>query len=130
VNVSARIESTTKEFGTDLLVSEEVANVAKGMAMLEAGEILLKGKSRPTKLYALAGDETMASSPEFTELSRAHGRLIQSLAAHDAKEAASALAACRALAPEVLSGLYDHFGDRIDELTAPAPAKRAQAQAV
>jgi adenylate cyclase len=130
VNVSARIESTTKEFGTDLLVSEEVANVAKGMAMLEAGEILLKGKSRPTKLYALAGDETMASSPEFTELSRVHGRLIQSLAAHDAKEAASALAACRALAPEVLSGLYDRFSDRIDELTAPAPAKRAQAQAV
>jgi adenylate cyclase len=62
VNVSARIESATKEFGTDLLVSEEVAAVAKGIALLEAGEILLKGKSLPTKLYALVGDEAVAAS--------------------------------------------------------------------
>ncbi len=129
VNVSARIESTTKEFGTDLLVSEEVVHAAKGMALLEAGEILLKGKSRPTKLYALVGDETMASSPEFAELSRLHAWLVKSLAARDAGEAASALAACRALAQETLSGLYDQFGDRIDELTAPAQQRRAQVQA-
>jgi adenylate cyclase len=129
VNVSARIESITKEFGTDLLVSEDVANAAKGVALLEAGEILLKGKSRPTKLYALAGDEAMASSPEFAELTRVHGWLLQSLAARDATEAASALAACRAIAPQALSGLYDHFGDRIDELTAPAQQRRAQVQA-
>ena len=128
VNVSARIESTTKEFGTDLLVSQDVANAAKGMALLEAGEILLKGKSRPTKLYALAGDETLASSAEFAELARLHGWMLQSLAVRDAIEAASALVACRALAPPALSGLYDHFGDRIDELTAPAQPRRAQVQ--
>ena len=130
VNVSARIESTNKEFGTDLLVSEDVAKAARGMALLEAGEILLKGKSRPTKLFALVGDETTASSPEFVELSRLHGRLLQSLAAGDTTEAASALAACRAVAPGLLSGLYDHFGDRIDELTAPAQTRRAPAEAV
>jgi adenylate cyclase len=129
VNVSARIESTTKSFGTDLLVSEEVAKVAKGIALLEAGEILLKGKSMPTKLYALAGDETMSSSPQFAELSRLHDRLLRSLAARDVDEAVAALAGCRPLAPEALSGLYDHFSDRIDELTAPAQLKRAQVPA-
>ena len=41
----------------------------------------------------------------------------------------TALAACRAMAPDVLSGLYDRFHDRIGELTAPAPQKRAQVQA-
>ncbi|MDQ8727939.1 adenylate/guanylate cyclase domain-containing protein [Bradyrhizobium sp. LHD-71] len=120
VNVSARIEAATKSFGTDLLVSEEVARVAKGIALLEAGEILLKGKSAPTKLYALAGDEAVFRTPQFIELSRFHGQLLQALAGRDASGAAVALAACRPLAPEALSGLYDHFGDKIAELTAPA----------
>lgn len=127
VNVSARIESATRSFGTDLLVSQEVAAVARGIALLEAGEILLKGKSTPTKLFALAGDETVASSPEFAELSRLHASLLQALAAGDAAAAATALAACRPLAPDALSGLYDHFGDRVTELTAPAQTRRAQA---
>jgi adenylate cyclase len=71
----------------------------------------------------------MAATPEFAELSGLHGELLQSLAARNAKDAAAALAACRRLAPEALSGLYDHFGARVDELTAPAQAMRAQAQA-
>jgi adenylate cyclase len=124
VNVSARIEAANKDLNTDLLVSQEVAAVAKGIAMLEAGEILLKGKSLPTKLFALVGDETVAASPQFAELSHLHERLLRSLAARDATEAAAALAACRAQAPADLSGLYDHFGDRIAELTAPAHARR------
>lgn len=126
VNVSARIESATRSFGTDLLVSQEVAAVANGIALLEAGEILLKGKSTPTKLFALAGDETVASSAEFAELSRLHASLLQALATGDAAAAAAALAACRPLAPEALSGLYDYFGDRVNELTAPAQSRRAQ----
>ncbi len=129
VNVAARIESTTKEFGTDLLVSQDVANAASAAAFLEAGEILLKGKSRPTKLFALVGDDTVAATAEFVELSRLHERLLRSLAAGDAGDAADALAACRAQAPEQLSGLYDRFGDRVDELTTPAHARRAQVQA-
>jgi adenylate cyclase len=129
VNVAARIESTTKDLGVDILVSDEVANVAGGMALLEAGEILLKGKSRPTKLFALVGDETVAASAEFKELARLHGRLVQSFAARDAGEAANALAACRVVAPDTLSGLYDRFHDRIGEMTAAAPQKRAQVQA-
>ena len=126
VNVSARIEAANKEFNTDLLVSEEVAAVVKGMALLEAGEIMLKGKSLPTKLFALVGDEAVAASPEFIELSRQHERLLRALAAHDATEASAALAACRAQAPQDLSGLYDHFADRIAEMTAPAQARRDQ----
>lgn len=129
VNVSARIESATKSFGTDLLASEDVAKAASGIAMLEAGEILLKGRSQPTKLFALAGDEAMAASAEFAELSRLHDRLLRAIGDGNSASAAAALAACRELAPQVLSGLYDHFGDRVAGLNASAPA-RAQAHAV
>jgi adenylate cyclase len=129
VNVAARIESTNKELGTDLLVSEEVATAVRGAALLEAGEILLKGKSRPTKLFALVGDETVSATAEFAELSRLHERLLRALAARDAREATTALEACRAIAPQVTLGLYDHFRGRIAELGAPAPSTRKQVPA-
>ena len=120
VNVSARIESATKAFGTDILVSEEVAKAAAGIASVQAGEILLKGKSIPSKLYALAGDETVSATSEFAELLRCHEKLLGALAAKDANGAADALSACRAVAPLSLAGLYDHFGERVKELTSAA----------
>ncbi|MFZ5735324.1 MAG: CHASE2 domain-containing protein [Pseudomonadota bacterium] len=122
VNVAARIESASKEFGTDLLVSEEVARAAPGLALLEAGEIMLKGKSRPTRLYALAGDESYAASDVFTELQRLHRGLLDALAAHDATRAHTTLEACRAAAPPALAGLYDHLARRVAKLAAaPQP---------
>jgi adenylate cyclase len=116
VNVAARIESTTKNFGTDLLVSEQVAQVAPHIALLEAGEIMLKGKSSSTKLFAIAGDEQIAGTAEFLELARLHRWLLDSLSAGDAQAGATALAACRAAAPDELQGLYGHFADAVAAL--------------
>ncbi|ABD07849.1 adenylate/guanylate cyclase [Rhodopseudomonas palustris HaA2] len=113
VNVAARIESASKSFGTDLLVSEDVARAAPRIALLEAGEIMLKGKSKPTRLFALAGDEEAAATPEFAELQRCHRALLDALAADDARAAAEALANCRTAAPPALAGLYDHFAERV-----------------
>ncbi|PZA11699.1 adenylate/guanylate cyclase domain-containing protein [Rhodopseudomonas palustris] len=117
VNVAARIESASKEFGTDLLVSEEVARAAPGLALLEAGEIMLKGKSRPTRLYALAGDESYAASETFTELQRSHRGLLEALEAGEAMRAQTMLATCRAAAPQALTGLYDRFAGRVTTLS-------------
>lgn len=122
VNVAARIESASKEFGTDLLVSEEVARAAPKLALLEAGEIKLKGKSQLARLYALAGDEAFASSETFAELQRLHRDLLDALAAGDGVRAHAILATCRALAPPALAGLYDHFARRAATLAdAPRP---------
>lgn len=118
VNVAARIESATKSFGTDLLVSDDVARAVKDIALLEAGEILLKGKSKPTKLYAVAGGHALAATAEFAELSRLHDKLLASLVDGDADAGAAALAACRTLAGPAMEGLYAHFADRVDALAA------------
>lgn len=113
VNVAARIESASKEFRSDILVSEDVARAAPGLALLEAGEIMLKGKSKPTRLYALAGDETFAATPEFAELKRAHHQLLGALAVRRSDAAAEALAACRTTAPPFMAGLYETFAERL-----------------
>lgn len=127
VNVAARIESASKGLNADLLVSEDVARQVKGIALLEAGEIPLKGKSRPTKIYAIAGDEAMAASPEFAQWSRLHDTLLAAITAGHAAEAATALASCRELAGAEMLGFYRHFADQIAALdtvpsrqTAPA----------
>jgi adenylate cyclase len=123
VNVAARIESASKTLNVDLLVSEDVAQRTRGIALLEADEILLKGKSRPTKIYAIAGDETVAASPEFAEWKRLHGALLTAIKAGHAHEAGAALAECRELAGEDMQDFYGHFAEQIASLAA-APLQR------
>ena len=120
VNVAARIESASKGLNLDLLVSEVVAQQARGIALLEADEILLKGKSRPTKIYAIAGDEAAAASPEFAEWSRLHSALLAAIKAGHVREANAALAACRGRAEEDLLDFYRHFADQIAALDTAA----------
>ncbi|WP_133459686.1 adenylate/guanylate cyclase domain-containing protein, partial [Lactobacillus crispatus] len=93
VNVAARIESTTKPFGTDILVSQEIANQASAFAYLEAGSMTLKGKSQSTTLYALIGDEAHASTPGFIELRHHHARLLNAMANGSIVKARAALSA-------------------------------------
>ncbi|MGE3760073.1 MAG: adenylate/guanylate cyclase domain-containing protein, partial [Pseudobdellovibrionaceae bacterium] len=56
VNMTSRIEASTKAFGVDLLVSELVhKQVDKNFAMEEAGTATVKGKSEPLRLYKVIG---------------------------------------------------------------------------
>lgn len=55
VNTASRIEASTKAFGTDLLVSEEVKSQFEDFIYLEAGTVEVKGRSEPLKLYKVSG---------------------------------------------------------------------------
>ncbi len=56
VNMASRIESSTKAFGTDLLISEAVAKELEGQFMFDlAGEAEVKGKSEPLKMFKVRG---------------------------------------------------------------------------
>jgi adenylate cyclase len=112
VNISARIESASKSFGTDILVSEDTATAAPGFALLEVDEVLLKGKAKPVKLFALYGDAATASSPAFTALQADHGSMMTALRAGRLDEAAALAARCRASADPWFATLYDKFAER------------------
>lgn len=57
VNLSSRIESATKAFGTDLLISGAVAELIQEQFWIErAGEVKAKGKSEPIVLYKVMGE--------------------------------------------------------------------------
>jgi adenylate cyclase len=56
VNMTSRIESSTKAFGADLLVSETVSQkVGEEFLFEEAGSAEVKGKSEPLKLFKVRG---------------------------------------------------------------------------
>lgn len=56
VNQSSRIESSTKTFGTDLLVSEETADQIQNQFVVElAGDVQVKGKTEALKLFKIKG---------------------------------------------------------------------------
>jgi adenylate cyclase len=56
VNQASRIESSTKAFGTDLLLSEGLADHVKEEFIVElGGTVEVKGKSEPLKLFKVRG---------------------------------------------------------------------------
>jgi adenylate cyclase len=56
VNQASRIEASTKAFGTDLLLSEGLAETVSSDYMLEtAGAVEVKGKAEPLKLFKVRG---------------------------------------------------------------------------
>lgn len=56
VNTGSRIEASTKAFGSDLLISEEVVNKVGDDFLVElAGAAEVKGRSEPLKMYKVRG---------------------------------------------------------------------------
>jgi adenylate cyclase len=56
VNMASRIEASTKAFGTDLLLSEDIAKLVKDRFILEAaGSAEVKGKAEALKFFKVRG---------------------------------------------------------------------------
>ena len=56
VNVAARLEKANKEFGTNILFGDEVyTSLTKNLHSQStlSGEITLKGRAKPTKVYSI-----------------------------------------------------------------------------
>ena len=56
VNVASRLEQANKKFGTNICISEEIfINLTKNLhdSATMSGEINLKGRSSPSKVYAI-----------------------------------------------------------------------------
>ncbi|MCP4185582.1 MAG: adenylate/guanylate cyclase domain-containing protein [Hyphomicrobiales bacterium] len=110
VNVAARIESSCKKFGWPLLLSLGTAESCEGFAMLKAGMVSLKGKSQPSALFALLGDEEFSNSQYFKTLSQLHDDLVKDLEQIDWKNGGKKVLAkinkCRKHADENLDEFY------------------------
>ena len=63
VNVAARLESHTKELGRPILIDENTREgITDAIAVEAQGELVMKGKTEPTKVYAVLVDAVVAET--------------------------------------------------------------------
>jgi adenylate cyclase len=94
VNTASRIEEMTKTFGVPIIIGEQTAAKAAGFAFVVIGDTTLRGKDRGEKLFALVGDEAMASDGGWNRLKILVAAYTEAMAAGDTIEARRRLAAC------------------------------------
>jgi adenylate cyclase len=125
VNLAARLESASKNYGVPIIVGEETVSGAGDFAVIELDLVAVKGRQEATRIFALLGDRTLATDPAFGEFKRAHDGMLSAYRAQDWARARELLAICRAQAnaPE---DLYDVYAARIDqfEIYPPEPGWR------
>ena len=109
VNVASRLEGASKVLGVDIVASDLTRADAPDFAWLEVDQLLLKGKTRPTPVYALAGDAATAASEPFRELARRHEEILAAYRARDFDRAGRLAAEAATLAPDEIKGLYTTY---------------------
>jgi len=58
VNLASRLEGLTKEYGTTIIISESTYNAVKDLVEVkELGEVKVKGKTIPVKIYTVTGSK-------------------------------------------------------------------------
>ncbi|MGY3693682.1 adenylate cyclase [Bradyrhizobium sp. USDA 3240] len=91
VNLAARLEGQSKEYGFPIIVGSKTALAVKEkFAILELDFIMVKGKKEPEVIYAIAGRENVAGSGRFQRL---RNLTIEMLACYRGRDWDGALAA-------------------------------------
>jgi len=112
VNLASRLEGQSKEYGFPIIVGSKTALAVKDkFAIIELDFIMVKGKTEPEVIYAIAGREDVAQSGRFQRL---RNLTIEMLACYRSRDWDGALAAIErgrktddARALELLYKLYE-----------------------
>ncbi|MEM8791630.1 MAG: adenylate/guanylate cyclase domain-containing protein [Pseudomonadota bacterium] len=124
VNLAARLESLTKQYGVSTLVGSSTAAELGAFATFEIDDVAVKGRTQPETIHTVAGDETLAADPRYATLA---GLIATARAAYlaqnwDAAETAFAEVGRHAplglFAPE---GLAQTFAERIAQYREDPP---------
>jgi adenylate cyclase len=115
VNLASRLEGQSKEYGFPIIVGSRTALAVKDrLAILELDFIMVKGKTEPEVIYAIAGREDTLHSERFQRL---RNLTIEMLAGYRSRDWAEALAAIargrKSDEGHELEKLYDLYEARI-----------------
>jgi len=122
VNVASRLEGLTKFYGLPALISEKTAKEAPSVVVIEIDRIRVKGRARPTTIFALA--ETLdCEVATFTQLREVQENFLRAYRARQWSVAETQLAQARTFHCPTLKTYYEVFSGRIETLrtTALAP---------
>ena len=108
VNVAARLESATKDFGVQIAVSDSIKQAAPEFLYVDLGKISLKGKAEAMQVYCLHGgpEDRTGDFDAFIDL---HQKALDACANHDP----NARDLLRAARRHPLGRSYKKFYDRL-----------------
>ncbi|MEO9461343.1 MAG: adenylate/guanylate cyclase domain-containing protein [Marinomonas sp.] len=122
VNVAARLEGLTKQYGVQIIAGADLARNLNGFALFELDMVRVVGRGAAESIYLLLGDEEMASAPAFTRLQSAHETVLTHYRAMRWDEALKALAAnAEAYADMGVQALHALFVERIEAMHSSPP---------
>ncbi len=127
VNLASRIEGVSKNFGLDILIGEHTREAAPEFAAIPIGDIFVKGKTLPARLYALIGGPEVAQAPQAEALLTELAKAAHSFKGGNLAGVNAALAAARQLGQGLgLEPLFDHMGNMLAAAESKAKAAAAQ----
>ncbi|MBR0690334.1 adenylate/guanylate cyclase domain-containing protein [Bradyrhizobium manausense] len=124
VNLASRLEGQTKEYGFPIIVGSRTALAVKDrFAIIELDFIMVKGKSEPEVIYAIAGREDVMQSAAFQRLRNITIEMLGCYRGRDWQGALNAIArGRRSEDADTLEKLFKLYEARIrDFQTNPPP---------
>ena len=122
VNVAARVEGLTKQYGLAILITEFTAAHVSGLAILDIDLVRVVGRAEPLAIFTLLGDEAHAQTAEFQALRTAHDHMIADYRGARFSEAARAIDGLRKIAPPSLQRFYELYFIRAETLAMTPPS--------
>ncbi len=114
VNLASRIEGVSKNFGVDILIGEQTRAAAPDLAAIPIGDIFVKGKTVPARLYALIGGPEVMQSPNAAELLDALAAAAQAFKSGDLAAVGAALEKARPLGAGLgIDPLFEHMANAL-----------------
>ena len=126
VNLASRLEGQTKVFGVDIVIGEKTfVPLKEHFASLEIDLVRVKGKTKPSKIFGLLGDQTLRSEGSFQKLAEAHGKMLAAYRSQNWSESLQWINQCLNLdTPETrLRQLYRVYMERIQAFQSNPPPK-------
>ena len=120
VNLAARLEGQSKNYGVGIVIGEETYKRAPDYAVIELDLIAVKGKTEAVRIFSLLGDTEKASQPDFKTLSAEHVKMIDAYRSKHFDEARALVKKRRALDGD-LDVLYDLYDERLDAYEIEPP---------
>jgi adenylate cyclase len=115
VNLASRLEGETKVYGVDVIIGEKTRDQVQDYAALELDLIRVKGKEKPTRIFALLGDQTLKNGADFRSLSERHEKMLAAYRSNDWANALREIEACleTETAKTRLSKLYKLYEEKV-----------------
>ncbi|MCB9799525.1 MAG: adenylate/guanylate cyclase domain-containing protein [Candidatus Omnitrophica bacterium] len=76
VNLASRLEGLSKTYGTEIIIGEKTFLANRSLSCIELDLIRVKGKDRPSRIYALIGDELLQDTETFKSLQHQTNALL------------------------------------------------------